>query len=989
MILTLCCFMLAQNCPSLDFNGDGHVYIDDVPAGYAQQWPTEPIWQGVILVNDMIPCLPSMTVSYPTAVEEGDPILGSFTLDMDFSPVEVMIQSHDTGEILGFADTLTVVSPCPFQLDTVNDWLQDGDQAVTLDITVTNLDGYTFEDTFQVIVQDIGTPDVAVSAPGSVNEGEPVNGTFSMPVDDPPIDVTITSSDTIEILHFSDTVTGSSPYPFQLQTVVDWVQDGDQSVTLTLNVVTDSGITAETTFQVTVVDIGTPDVVITVPPEVDEGDDLIVTFNFDYDNPPYTVQMYSFDTSEIPHDLSHTLTGSNPYTYAYPTVDEGIIDYDVPVKLSFIIETDSGVYDKCCYWVTVNNVTYEPQVTLSIDDVTEGEIATLTVDSNVDDPPVEVHVSGHSLVQGRTETFNASPPYEMELQSINDYMGLGDELVTLNVSITFGSGITVNRTVQLMVFDPGEPTMTVSYPDAVLEGDPINCTFTLNCGDPPYDITVYSYDTSEVAQGQAWLTSWTTSFAIETINDWEADGDQDVTLMVSVYTPRYTYDEDIVVTIMDVGLPPDPEIQATVSNTVTEGDLVNIDISFLNHEWLATPLTVDLISSDTSEIETVNTFQTHRSEANTYPMFILSLNDRAVDGDQTVDLTIQITDDNGVFMESTHQVTVLDFGEPCSSDPMTDTDGDGLTDCEENNIYGTNPGLMDTDGDSLPDDAEVLDLAMYGADPLVKDIFVECDWWKGDGEERRIGTYDTRHTEQDAKECYGVEGITLHIDYGQGYPFIGGNIVLDPQWQNVNMLGGTSDVWAVKAAHFDPERQGVFHYCFATDTINGGGVGGFAEGSGDEFAMANTRWAVFCHELGHNMGLHHGGAGNIENRKPNYYSIMNYLYLNGVPQDCLGPYSTDPGLLRFSDGSRPDLDENELYEEDGICGGVPIDWNENSTIETDAVACEIGGYTNHLSVLTDSDDPATMWWGIWTLPADPPVSRSSQEFVLDEFPREW
>jgi hypothetical protein len=34
---------------------------------------------------------------------------------------------------------------------------------------------------------------------------------------------------------------------------------------------------------------------------------------------------------------------------------------------------------------------------------------------------------------------------------------------------------------------------------------------------------------------------------------------------------------------------------------------------------------------------------------------------------------------------------------------------------------------------------------------------------------------------------------------------------------------------------------------------------------------------TFMHELGHNLGLQHGGADE-QNRKPNYLSVMNYLY---------------------------------------------------------------------------------------------------------------
>ena len=45
-----------------------------------------------------------------------------------------------------------------------------------------------------------------------------------------------------------------------------------------------------------------------------------------------------------------------------------------------------------------------------------------------------------------------------------------------------------------------------------------------------------------------------------------------------------------------------------------------------------------------------------------------------------------------------------------------DSDGDGLTDDEEVNVYGTDPTLFDSDGDGLGDGVE-LGLVGYDADP--------------------------------------------------------------------------------------------------------------------------------------------------------------------------------------------------------------------------------------------------------------------------------
>jgi hypothetical protein len=67
----------------------------------------------------------------------------------------------------------------------------------------------------------------------------------------------------------------------------------------------------------------------------------------------------------------------------------------------------------------------------------------------------------------------------------------------------------------------------------------------------------------------------------------------------------------------------------------------------------------------------------------------------------------------------------------CKSDPSgrePDTDGDGLSDAEELNIYGTSPLMPDTDGDGLNDYEEVVTLAFdptndpYRYNPLVSDV---------------------------------------------------------------------------------------------------------------------------------------------------------------------------------------------------------------------------------------------------------------------------
>lgn len=77
-------------------------------------------------------------------------------------------------------------------------------------------------------------------------------------------------------------------------------------------------------------------------------------------------------------------------------------------------------------------------------------------------------------------------------------------------------------------------------------------------------------------------------------------------------------------------------------------------------------------------------------------------------------LTYNATDSSGNDAIARNRLVVVlencpgDYCEDeCAVDPGKDSDGDGLTDCEERCQYGTNPELLDTDGDGMGDAYEV------------------------------------------------------------------------------------------------------------------------------------------------------------------------------------------------------------------------------------------------------------------------------------------
>jgi hypothetical protein len=74
-----------------------------------------------------------------------------------------------------------------------------------------------------------------------------------------------------------------------------------------------------------------------------------------------------------------------------------------------------------------------------------------------------------------------------------------------------------------------------------------------------------------------------------------------------------------------------------------------------------------------------------------------------------------------------------------------------------------------------------------------------------------------------------------------------------------------------------------------------------------------TDAATLMHELGHALGLHHGGRDDI-NGKPNYLSVMNYTFQF---RDLVADRPLD-----YSRWALPPLDEHALIDANGILGGV-------------------------------------------------------------------
>lgn len=240
------------------------------------------------------------------------------------------------------------------------------------------------------------------------------------------------------------------------------------------------------------------------------------------------------------------------------------------------------------------------------------------------------------------------------------------------------------------------------------------------------------------------------------------------------------------------------------------------------------------------------------------------------------------------------------------------------------------------------------DFELKSANPLHKDLFVEVDAMAGrDPTLTTLGWVVASFASAPnnlVNNPDGLDGVTLHAELDettltlQGFPF-----------GFLNFIG-------VKSAHFGTilergnanaddllaAKRKAYRYCIFADSHGFSTSSGLAELGGNDLMVTHGLWGVpggtpeqqagtFMHELGHTLGLFHGGDQELfSNHKPNYYSVMNYLWT--TPKSDYGPDllpSSHPnyrphGLLDFSRGALPTLNENNLNETTGIGGPVDI-----------------------------------------------------------------
>ncbi len=288
---------------------------------------------------------------------------------------------------------------------------------------------------------------------------------------------------------------------------------------------------------------------------------------------------------------------------------------------------------------------------------------------------------------------------------------------------------------------------------------------------------------------------------------------------------------------------------------------------------------------------------------------------------------------------------------------------------------------QDDDKDGIPDSAEVLggsfaglDLYAMGARVNQRDIFVEIDFMQSNDE----GVKPQREALDMIVAAFAKQNIALHFDVGTTFSSsfslasynLGAANSQVPFAKSITIpsesyaLGSKANFYDYKAEYMDLRRLGIFHYALFANSFNedgGAGPSGLAELNGNDLIVTQGGWnlnkkseenknmlinfqaGTLMHELGHNLGLRHGGFEN-QNNKPNYLSVMNYQYQLfgiGASQANVGDryyayrrwrgFGTEKDIcdltfspcstsfkLDFSDGSSADLNEAQLNESMGL-----------------------------------------------------------------------
>lgn len=328
---------------------------------------------------------------------------------------------------------------------------------------------------------------------------------------------------------------------------------------------------------------------------------------------------------------------------------------------------------------------------------------------------------------------------------------------------------------------------------------------------------------------------------------------------------------------------------------------------------------------------------------------------------------------------------------------LFDSGGGGGGIKSESELDWTSGGGAVPQDDGLPDAYEATGMTYnglnlfddYGCTPGQIDLLLHIAPMHLEGGNEDPGMMLQKAALDKVVAAFASKGITLHIDVGSnglydGSAEIGGRDDTSynysgadhrvPFTNSINLSSSVSsaaayvDTYFNNTSYFPAARKYAFYFMVfgsSQETDGSGGSSGIAWVNGRNFLItlkgwgfnfnaipglgltsddmktyvANKQAATIMHEFGHNLGLLHGGNENL-NYKPNYYSIMNYLYqMQGLP--VIG---NDEGDRYYYDRMFNSADSTEYsqwfwkidhqfsvdaYNNNGVAFSTPIDFKNS------------------------------------------------------------
>jgi hypothetical protein len=299
----------------------------------------------------------------------------------------------------------------------------------------------------------------------------------------------------------------------------------------------------------------------------------------------------------------------------------------------------------------------------------------------------------------------------------------------------------------------------------------------------------------------------------------------------------------------------------------------------------------------------------------------------------------------------------------------------------------------DSDGDGIPDAWELfgvdfnenslVDFHPLFANPYIKDVFVEIDAMSGQAPDManlsRVVTGNPgmgdgfnnapwELVQNVPINGIGQDGIHLHLELSD-------TDLPKATWDNddygyledlkAGWFGVPHERTSPNAANILAAKRLFYRYCLFADHIVGtnsattgrGQIGGndffLTKGTNSASADSDAVPGTFMHELGHTLGLLHGGSDGV-NLKPNYHSVMNYAWVDSAWYNKTNGWTLDYSRVAFSD-----LHETNLNEQVGL--SVPA---SHSGHQIPAGPAKINGITVGPNLVTEGT--ANIDWNLNT-----------------------